>query len=145
MIRTNKKNIQVYNSIECDCRDTFSIVLEIIKPKNLSFNIMTAMKPLLDGLICAFHSSQFTEDELEYFSQKLNCSKSFFAENPIDVLGERESQYLQIYRNNVKWNPADDLCDYVTISVQEGNDWLVSGKIYSTVKCPKCGKGKLSK
>ena len=144
-IRKNESNIRVCNSIDCDCGDTFSIALEITKPKNLSFNIMTAMKPLLDGLICAFHSSQFTENELDYFSQKLNCNKSLLAENPIEVLGERESQYLQIYRNNVKWNPADDLCDYVTIFVQEGNDWLVSGRIYSTVKRPKCGKGKLSK
>lgn len=144
-IRSNESNIQVYNSIDCDCGDTFSIVLEITKPKTVSFNIMTAMKPLLDGLICAFHSSQFTENELDYFSQKLNCNKALLDENPVDVLGERESQYLQMYRNNVKWNPADDLCDYVTIFVQEGNDWSVSGKIYSTVKCPKCGKGKLSK
>ena len=37
------------------------------------------------------------------------------------------------------------LCNYVNISIKDGKDWAVSGKIYSTVKCPKCGKGKLSK
>ena len=144
-IKTNENNIQVYNSIDCDCGDTFSIVLEIKKPKNSSFNIMTAMKPLLDGLICAFHNSQFTEDELEYFSQKLNCNKSLLIKNSINVLGERKSKYLQIYRNNVKWNPADDLCNYVAISVKDGNGWSINGNIYSTIKCPRCGKGKLSK
>ena len=144
-IRTNENNVEIYNSIDCDYGDTFSIVLEITKPKNVSFNIMTSMKPLLDGLICAFHSSEFDENELEYFSSKLNCDKCCFENNSIDILGERKSKYLQIYRNNVKWNPADDLCNYVDISIKDGNDWSVSGKIYSTVKCPKCRKGKLSK
>lgn len=144
-LRTNENNIETHNSIDCHYGDTFSIVLEITKPKNVSFNIMTSMKPLLDGLICAFHSSEFSQDELEYFAQKLNCNKSLLAENSIDILGERESKYLQIYRNNVKWNPADDLCNYVDISIKDGDDWSVSGKIYSTVKCPKCGKGSFSK
>ena len=58
----------------------------------------------------------------------------------MDILGRRESKYLQIYRDNVKWNPADDLCNYVDIAIKDGDEWSVSGKIYSTVKCPKCGK-----
>ncbi len=144
-IRTNESNIEIHNSIDCDFGDTFSIVLEITKPKNVSFNIMTSMKPLLDGLICAFHSSQFTEDELEYLAKTLNYHKGLFSDNSIDILGERESKYLQKYRNRVKWNPADDLCTYVDIFIKDGNDWSVSGKIYSTVKCPKCGNGKASK
>lgn len=140
---TNK--IFIKETIDCDKRDTFAIFLEIKKPKDVSFHIMTAMKPLLDGLICAFHRSEFNENELTYFSQILNCEKDILTSRELSVLGQRKSKYLQIYQNNVKWNPADDLCDYVSISIKNSNDWKLSGKIYSTVKCPKCGKGKLSK
>ncbi len=145
VIRTAEQKIQAYNTIDCDKGDTFAVVLNIEVPKGVRFNIMTAMKPLLDGLICAFHSSQFNKEEVEYFAEKLNCDKKILTKNSINVLGERESKYLQIYRNNVKWNPADDLCNFVTISIREGSEWAVGGKVYSTVKCPRCGKAKLSK
>lgn len=144
-IKNEESKIQVYDKIDCEKKDTFALVLNIEKPKDVQFNIMTAMKPLLDGLICAFHSSQFSEDELEYFSKILNCKKEILNSASINVLGERTSRYIQIYRNNVKWNPADDLCNYVYISISNGTSWSLSGKIYSTIKCPKCGKQKLSK
>ena len=144
-IKLGESNIQMYNEIDCGFGDTFALVLDIETPKNTRFNIMTAMKPLLDGLICAFHSSQFNVEELKYFSQKLNCDKLLFNQDTINVLGEREGKYIQEYRNNVKWNPADDKCNYVYISVKEGEKWSVNGKIYSTVKCPNCGKGNPSK
>ncbi len=143
--KENEKAIQLYDKIDCNEKDTFSLVLEIEKPKNLRFNIMTAMKPLLDGLICAFHSSQFSKNELVYFAQKLNCNEEFLTSERIEILGERKSKFVQEYRNGVKFNPADDLCDYVFITVKEGESWAISGKIYSSVKCPHCGRRKLGK
>lgn len=71
--------------------------------------------------------------------------KRVFIGDSISVLGDRQSKFLQAYRGNVKWNPADDLCDYVAIKVQDGSAWNVSAKIYSTLKRPYCGKSKISK
>ena len=130
-IKNEADKIKNYSSIDCDNNDTFSLFLEIEKPKNTRFNVMVAMKPLLDGLICSFHSSRFDDHELEYFSQMLNCEKDILNDNQKSVLGERKSKFLHIYRNNLKWNPADDLCDYVSISITEGDSWELSGKVYS--------------
>lgn len=129
-IKNEAANITVYDRINCDKGDCFSLVLEIEKPRQAKFRIMTAMKPLLDGLICAFQNSDFESDEIEYFSHKLQCGKDKFQSQSLNVLGNRQSKYIQIYRNNVKWNPADDLCHYVCISIKEGNNWRLSGKIY---------------
>ena len=144
-IKENIDKIKVYDKIDCGKKDTFGINLHIQAPENVRFSLITALKPLLDGLICAFHGSQFDEEKLTELSQKLKCDKSFLIENTINVLGKRKGNVVQLYRNGVKWNPADDLCNYVSISVTQGSNWSVSGKIYSTVKCPKCGKGQLSK
>ncbi|MBQ8783718.1 MAG: hypothetical protein IJZ57_08110 [Clostridia bacterium] len=130
-IKDEAVNIQIYDKINCDYGDNFSLFLEIEKPKQVKFSIMTAMKPLLDGLICAFHNSDFEESEVDYFSQKLKCNRDKIKSKELNILGERKSKYIQIYRNNVKWNPADDMCQHVTISIKEGNLWKLSGKIYS--------------
>lgn len=129
-IKDGADNIKIYDRINCDSGDAFSLVLEIEKPIQVEFSIMTAMKPFLDGLICAFHSSNFEKDEVDYFSQKLKCDRDKIKNEKLNVLGERHSKYIQIYRNNVKWNPADDLCHYVTISIKDGTEWRLSGKIY---------------
>lgn len=145
VLQREKDKITVFDRIETDKNDTFAIVLNIEKPQSARFNIMTAMKPLLDGLICALHSSEYNEKELADFSKILGCEKEFFIGDSISVLGDRQSKFLQAYRGNVKWNPADDLCDYVAIKLQDGSAWNVSAKVYSTVKCPHCGKSKISK
>lgn len=143
-IKKEKTKIQILDEINTDNRDTFAIVLDIEKPKDSRFYIMTAMKPLLDGLICAFHSSSFSEKEIQNFSKILNVPKEYVTDDTINALGNRKGKFLQDYRNNVKWNPADDLCDYVFIRVKEGEKWTLSGTLYSSVKCPHCGKGNVS-
>ncbi len=144
-LREQKEKITIFDRIKTDKRDTFAIVLDIEKPQGARFNIMTAMKPLLDGLICALHSSDFNEKELTEFCKILGCKKELFAFDSSSVLGNRKSKFLHAIRGNVKWNPADDLCDYVAINVRDGLTWNVSAKIYSTINCPYCGKSKISK
>lgn len=131
-IKEEANNIKIYDRIYCDNGDKFALVLEIEKPQKAKFSIMTAMKPLLDGLICAFHNSNFEKEEVECFSQKLGCDRDKIQSAELNVLGERQSKYIQIYCDNLKWNPADDLCQCVTISIIEGNEWRLSGKIYKT-------------
>lgn len=140
--RNEKNKIAVFDRIETSKRDTFAIALDIQKPKVERFNIMTSIKPLLDGLICSLHHSEFSEDELVYFSQLFDCEKSFFVTDSISVLGERQNKFLQGFPNTKKWNPADELCDYVSIKVKDGATWNLNARIYSTVKCPRVVKEK---
>lgn len=89
-IKEEAAGIKIHDRINCDNDDEFSLVLEIERPKQVEFSIMTAMKPLLDGLICAFHSSDFREDEVACFSQKLMCDRDKIQNESLDVLGKRE-------------------------------------------------------
>lgn len=144
--KREKAKIAVYGQIDVKKRDPFAVCLEIEKPKGEKFKVMTAMKPLLDGLICAMQYSNYSDTDLEYFSQKINCEKSLFTDKSTVVfLSSKGNKFLQKYPNNVKWNPVDDLCNYVIIKVKEGVSWNLSGKVYSIIKCPYCGKGKISK
>lgn len=144
-LKAHKERFDVLEKIETNEKNTFAIILNIEKPQSERFNVMTAMKPLLDGLICSLHSSEFNETELKYFTDILKCDREVLTSNDISVLGDRKGNFIQVYRKNVKWNPADDLCDYVSINIIEGENWSLSGKIYSTIKCPYCGKTKISK
>ena len=130
-IKASSDKVSVFDSINSESGDCFSLVLKLEKPKNARLNIMTAMKPLLDGLICAFHGSNFERQEIVYFSEKLCCSEEAITSNALNILGTRQGKYIQIYRSNVKWNPADDRCHYVDISVAEGSAWRLSGKVCS--------------
>lgn len=130
-MKREQEKIKTYNMINCENGEKFSLVLEIEKPKNARFNVMVAMKPLLDGLICSFHRSKYDDNELKYFSKILNCEKDILNDTQKSVLGERKSKFLHVYRENLKWNPADDLCHYVSISIVEGDSWKFSGKIYA--------------
>ena len=63
----------------------------------------------------------------------------------MDVLGAREGKFVQKYGKNGKWNPADDLCNEVSVTIKEGNEYALSGKLYSTIKCPNCGSYELAR
>lgn len=143
--KQNKDLIEIFDKIDTYNGENFAIVLEIEKPRNIPLNLMTSLKPLLDGLICSFHSNEFDDNELEYFSKKLNCHTDTLLDNEKNVLGYRSSKYLQIYRNNIRWNPADEFCNQVIIKVREGRCWNLSGTLYSNMECPYCGKKKIAR
>lgn len=129
-VKASAEKFIVYDRIDCEKKDHFSLLLKIEKPSNVNIRIASAMKPLLDGLICAFHSSSFDQHELTYFANKLCCDDALLKSDRLNILGNRKCKYIQGYPNNVKWNPADDLCRHVDISITSGNEWKLSGKIF---------------
>ena len=119
-----------------DKKSRFSLYLEIEKPKEAHLYALSIVKPLLDGIVSALHTGDFDEDETLRFSEKLNVPIEWIKNNNRQgVLGERK--YIQLYsgKSGIKWNPADDLCDKVSISVVDGKEWRVGGRVYAVVPC----------
>ncbi len=129
-IQDAKQDIIIYDNIDCNNNDVFGLDLTVYIPNGLSINIVTSMKPFLDGLICAFHGSYNMESDLEYLMEKLECDENTMRNSYLNILGNR--QYVYKYRNNIKWNPADDLCKTVMIRLENSFDsnWRLSGRIY---------------
>ena len=81
-------------------------------PKTAKFtNVVSAMKPMIDGTICAFHTPNgIAVDEV---SKLLNIDGEVFLSADKTCLGKW--CYINPYRKSIKWNPQDDRLDYVVI------------------------------
>ncbi len=147
-IHLSEKTFSITERINYQTGDMFAINLILEKPKRVDFNITTAMKPLLDGLICALHGAcDYDEKSAKMYSDILDCPVEWIYNNNLNVLGIRE--YIQKYpraRKGIKWNPADDMCKAVNIQIIEGDAWRLQGTITKIFPCcPNCGKTKISR
>ncbi len=87
-------------------------------------NLTSVIKPLLDGVICAFHFdsnpdsiavqrlAETTGLEREMILHRLQSPRT-------PILGSR--RLLDSYRSFVKWNPADDLCQTCTVLYEQSS------------------------
>ncbi len=105
----------------------YGVMLHIELSKGKEINLAAIMKPMLDGIICAFHPA---DRDLSSFCEKLYCSESLLRGDDKCVLLPRE--YLYHYRGGIKWNPEDDKCKNVLITVSQSNSHnvLISGNIF---------------
>jgi hypothetical protein len=81
-------------------------------------NLATIIKPLLDGLISAFHiDSQADGDVIQRLAAKTGWPEDEIrrrlTQPTAPLLGAR--RLVSAYRNFVKWNPADELCERCTV------------------------------
>ena len=91
-------------------------------------NLTSVIKPLLDGVICALHSDLKIDHEAV---RRLAAKTGWKTDDIIHslrspkapVLGPR--RLLDVYRDFVKWNPADDRCEVCTV-------------LYEPSSSPKC-------
>jgi len=92
----------------------FGVEVDLFVSRNNIFNSAAIIKPMLDGIISAFHSYQ--GGQLSEVSKRLavtlpsnsNHISNLLMDNSLSVLGSRRLLYP--YQNNVQWNPADDKC-----------------------------------
>lgn len=100
-------------------RGRFALHVELGTPTPL-LNVANIIKPLLDGVVCAMHAeSQVDAEAVGRLSRAstwdvAEISKRLSAP-PNPILGSR--RLLHHYRDFVKWDPADDLCDDCTVLV----------------------------
>jgi hypothetical protein len=100
--------------------------LDVQVPGSASLTLAASMKPLLDGVISALHQVH----ELDHVAIERLSSATRWAESEIVERLRRpaapilESRcVVRSYREFIKWDPADDMCDGFTLR-SSGNDDL---------------------
>lgn len=99
-------------------------------PRTASFiNVVSTMKPMIDGVICALHTPDGID--VNEVSKRLNISKEVFLSTENTCLGK--CCYISPYRKSVKWNPQDERLDYVVIEpmVVDNKEFSFSGKLFA--------------
>lgn len=126
-IRESATKINIKSSLDKNFQ-LFGMKIDVTMPnKNLPASIM---KPMLDGLICAFHGEEGNAQNTlnlmfgNHTGQKYGCNDN------LNIFGKR--QYVDVYRgvNSYKWNPEDERLQFAWITVNKGEKAKISGKIY---------------
>ncbi len=125
-IRKNASNIIVNETLSDKC--LFGMKLDLTLPfKSLPASVM---KPLLDGIICAFHGEESRVTET--INMMFGSTTPFIneASASLNLFGKRE--YVSQYRgeHSYKWNPEDERLQFAWITVHLGKEASISGEIY---------------
>ncbi len=110
---------------------TLGLKIQLFVPKASNFlNVVSTMKPMIDGVICAFHAP--TNIKVGEISKLLNINREILSSAENTCLAER--CYIHPYsKKSVKWDPQDDKLDYVVIEPEiiEEEGFSFSGQIFS--------------
>jgi len=93
----------------------------LVPPQSRPANLTAVIKPLVDGIICGLHSEILVDSvAVERLAQVTGWSAGQIANRLLSpanpILGAR--RLLSSYREFVKWNPADDLCQRGSVIVR---------------------------
>jgi hypothetical protein len=116
----------------------YGLEVTIKPPLHTQFNLVSVIKPLLDGIISAFHHHD--SSELDKVVYRLNNYTNLptkeiehlLLDSSNSILGARN--LIQPYRNGVKWNPEDDAFQFIKINVQPqhlNSGWSIDGEIFT--------------
>lgn len=129
-IRSARDSVTVFDTVESPLASDFALKIELSFP--VQVKLANVIKPLLDGVICAFHGeSAQVLDCLTDFCMRQHCEELSIPNQFPAVLGKRE--FIRPYRNGQSflWNPADDLCKLVSVTVSYDAEMpSFSGKIF---------------
>lgn len=127
VLRENQHLVKIQNELESPEKDFYAMLIHIKAPK---FSVIQSMKPMLDGVVCAFHSeSDSSLPVLKKYCMENNCLDLISRRNKIHLFGERD--YLRFFRNesSYQWNPADERCKFAVITLEFAEEFSFSGKI----------------
>lgn len=116
----------------------FGIELKLSAPHSKRSNLAAIIKPMLDGIISAFHFYQ--GEQLDQVSKRLALMLSsnpkyisgLLLDRSLSLLGGR--RLLWPFQKNVQWNPADDKCVVIKLICTYFEDNVpmrLSGKLFS--------------
>lgn len=121
--------ITAFGCMEPPASGRFALKIELHLPRPVK--LANAIKPLLDGVVCAFHGADARcLDCLAEFCRREHCEELAVPRTFPAVLGERE--VIRPYRNGQSflWDPADDRCKLALVSASFGGETSsFSGKI----------------
>lgn len=128
-LRENPDKIKLHHKIS---GSPFGVKIKLSIPKAKSVNLTSVVKPLLDGIICAFHSADNRlQKECGSIASRLGVSEQLLLCTDYDILGA--CRFIYPYRGtSVKWNPQDDRCLAFEIEAEHSDDdtCRFSGEIY---------------
>ncbi len=132
ILKTNEKEInKCKDSPECIDGD-FGVKITLCVPKGKKLNLAAAVKPMLDGVICAFHGlkGKAYSDDMHLAFKRLDVEIGS-NDKKMNILGCRKFIYT-FGKKGVKWNPADDRCKAFEIEAiqSKGTKFSFSGGIY---------------
>ncbi|WP_423798201.1 hypothetical protein [Neobacillus sp. SAB-20_R2A] len=117
----------------------FGIKINLGVPKGKRVNLTGICKPLIDGIVSAFHS--YFGGDLEEMADRLgrildeeaNDIRILLLEDQSAILGKRE--VVRRFQKGIQWNPADDFCYQIELKTFNtiGTNWIIDGELY-TVK-----------
>jgi len=115
----------------------FGLSVTLAVPNSAARNLLPLVKPLLDGVIAAFHAHDGTTVEIlarrisDTVSQSPRSLIALLVARDRAVLGTR--RLLWLWRDTVQWNPADDRCVAADIRVEcrEIPVWTLSGDLFT--------------
>ena len=123
--------------IEVDRRsqplERLSVRMKLTGPDPQRMKATSLVKPLIDGLISAFHVHNGVDLEVvaERLGRQLSITPGRVARLLLDkqheVLGER--RLLWPWRDRVQWNPADDALVACELLIERGSEWVLSGSL----------------
>lgn len=118
--------------------DVFGLDLRINVPTWTNINVAGIIKPLLDGIVSAFHVHDGSD--ITFLSKcvagRTGKDQRNIADLLVDprlaILGRRK--LLHRWGDSIQWNPADDLCLAVKVLVNdylERDKWQFSGELFT--------------
>lgn len=132
------KKGQIHTSYYEGIPNCFGMELRIDGPKGININLASVAKPLLDGIICAFHVHDGTNMSLlsgrlaDLTGMDKGTVENMLMDSANSILGK--TRLLHPFGQGVQWNPADDLCMAVKIlfnSCLPPNTWQLSGELFT--------------
>ena len=118
----------------------FGLDITLNIPNNVWCNLAVLIKPLLDGVISAFHRHDVPDDKtiLERLAGLTGFSvaeaERLLCEELDPILGARKLVWA--FKQTIQWNPADDACVACKVKIERSannTSWSMDGKLF-TVK-----------
>jgi hypothetical protein len=116
----------------------FGLDITLNIPEAAWCNLAALVKPLLDGVISAFHTQNDNHDRvaLERLAERVSSStaevEKLLRGDGHSILGER--RIISTFGKGIIWNPEDDICVACRVATRrsvENTSWSMDGQLFS--------------
>ncbi|MBU1976526.1 MAG: hypothetical protein KKA62_01070 [Nanoarchaeota archaeon] len=132
------KNAKITKKYQGIYQGKFGVKLELSCPKQ-KFKLINKIKPIFDGVISVLN---FQEEKIpcEELRKRIKDSteQDLLEEQLCGLVKEKKNSLLGLHTgllkkhgNGLQWQPKDDQCICMEISIKHSDRWSLSGKVFS--------------